>query len=230
MCNLLLFVATFCAVTAAPSHELKEYGNYDLQSAFSAVTAADGSQGYRIDAELIDQVVEDLASHAADYPPKFRTKEEQTRATRDATVLVELFEILARDDDAATVLLLKAAFVDRIAFNLDIKGAPEKAVHNYERALKREPDHPRANLSYGIFLAGTGALQKKSLPYLEKALKLGLGDARYTLGVVHLTLGDKEKAIEYLEAYQKTRPNDERSTQIIAAIKSGNIHIGSNGP
>jgi Tfp pilus assembly protein PilF len=142
---------------------------------------------------------------------------------------VELFEILAADDDARTELLLKAAFVDHIAHNLDIKSAAQKSIQNYERALKREPNNAQANLSYGIFLAGAGMPGEKTLPYLEKALKLGADDARYTLGLVHLSLGDKEKAREYLEAYLKTRPQDERAKQIIDAIDSGNIHFGKAG-
>jgi tetratricopeptide (TPR) repeat protein len=138
--------------------------------------------------------------------------------------LIELFEILAADDDARTELLLKAAFVDRIGHNLDIEGAPQKAVQNYERALKREPNNPQANVSYGIFLAGTGELQQKSIPYLETALKLGVADARYTLGLVYISLGDKEKALGYLEAYSKKRPEDTKAKEIIEAIHSGNIH------
>ena len=229
MFKVLLSVAVLCTAIVARGEDYKEYGTYDLSAAFEQIETANGDTRHKVDVKLIDQVVSDLAAHAKDYPPKFRTEEEKSRAVKDSTVLVELFDILAVDKDAHSVLLRKAAFVDSIGHNLDIPGAAEKAVHNYERVLKLEPDHAQANLSYGIFLAGTGTRQKDSLKYLNKALELGLDGANYTLGLVHLSLAENDKAIEYLEAYAKTHPDDKRASEIIAAIKAGNINF-SKGP
>jgi tetratricopeptide (TPR) repeat protein len=223
MFKVLLSVAVLCTAAVARGEEYKEYGTYDLSAAFERIEAANGDTRHKVDVKLIDQVVSDLAAHAKDYPPKFRTEEEKSRAVKDSTVLIELFDILAADKDAHSALLRKAAFVDSIGHNLDIPGAADKAVQTYERVLELEPDNARANLSYGIFLAGTGTRQKDSLQYLNKALELGLEDARYTLGLVHLAVGDNDKAVEYLEAYAKTRPEDNRTGKLLAAIKSGNV-------
>jgi tetratricopeptide (TPR) repeat protein len=205
--------------------EYKPYGRHDLRDALTTKKTEDGKDRYLVDTKVIDKVVRDLAAHAKDYPPTFRSDEEKSRAVRDAAALVKVFDVLTAKKDADPELLLSAAFVDGIAHNLDVKGAAQKAIENYERVLKAEPDNAKANLQYGIFLAGTGSRQKDCIAYLEKALKLGVDDARYTLGLVHLTLGDKDKAIEYLEAYSKTQPKDERPQQIIEAIKSGRVKI-----
>ena len=60
----------------------------------------------------------------------------------------------------------------------------------------------------------------------RKGEQLGGDDARYTLGLVQLSLGDKNEAIEYLEIYSQTCPTDERPKEIIAANKSCNIKFG----
>jgi tetratricopeptide (TPR) repeat protein len=218
-------VAILCGASCDVSgKEYSEYGKYDLRDALTTKVAGGGKQGYQVDVKSIDRVVDDLAEHARDYPPKFRGEEEKSRAERDAKALVAIFDKLTAEKDASADLLLKAAFVDGLAHNLDIRGAAEKAAQNYDRVLTRTPDNPRANLNFGIFLAGVGKW-KESLPYLEKALKLGLDDAKYTLGVVHMSLGDKEKAIELLEGFGKTHPQDPRPKQLISAIRSGEIRV-----
>jgi tetratricopeptide (TPR) repeat protein len=221
----LMAVAVLCGASRdVVAKEYSEYGRYDLHNALTTKTAGSGKQAYRVDVKLIDRVVDDLAAHAKDYPPQFRGQEEKSRAERDAKTLAAIFDKLTADKGASAELLLKAAFVDGIAHNLDIPGAAEKAAQNYDRVLTRTPENPQANLNFGIFLAGVGK-QKESLPYLEKALKLGLDDAKYTLGLVYMALGDKEKAIEFLEGYGKTHPQDPRPEVLIGAIKSGRVRV-----
>ena len=80
---------------------------------------------------------------------------------------------------------------------------------------------------YGRFLAGAKK-PKEAIPYLEKALEAGVGDAAYALGMTHLSLGDKQKALENLEDYRKRRPNDENTVKIIDAIRNGTIEFKMN--
>src|ERR1044071_9439460 len=103
----LLVVATLWGAScAARGEEYKEYGKYNLRNAPGVKASGAGKQGYRVDEKLIDRVVDDLAEHAKDYPPKFRGREEQTRAERDAKALVAVFDTLTADKNASTPLLL----------------------------------------------------------------------------------------------------------------------------
>ena len=77
---------------------------------------------------------------------------------------------------------------------------------------------------YGTFLAGVGK-PKEALPYLEKALSVGVIDAAYAIGMTHLTLGDKEQALKNLEDYKLHKPSDGRADQLIDAIHNGKIEF-----
>ena len=77
---------------------------------------------------------------------------------------------------------------------------------------------------YGTFLAGTGK-PKEALPYLEKALAVGVTDAAYALGMTYLTLGNKQKALENLEAYRQRNPNDGNVAKLIDGIRNGKVEI-----
>jgi len=80
---------------------------------------------------------------------------------------------------------------------------------------------------YGTFLAGVGK-PKDALPYLEKALSVGVSDAAYALGMTHLSLGNKESALENLEAYRQRNPNDMNVAKLIDAIRNGKVEIKRN--
>jgi hypothetical protein len=67
--------------------------------------------------------------------------------------------------------------------------------------------------------------QKESVKYLEKAYHLGIEDAAYTLGLVHLILGDKHKSLEYFEAYVRSNPDDESAKRLIERITSGKVEV-----
>jgi Tfp pilus assembly protein PilF len=140
-----------------------------------------------------------------------------------------IFEKLTAKDDADTQLLLTAAILSGFAHNLDIEGAADNAVKYYERILKREPNHPRANYHYGRFLA-SASKPRESLPYLEKALRSGVEEARYTLGLTYLTMGDKEKALDYLNAYSRNNPDNQEAKKLIEALKSGGLKIQTEAP
>jgi tetratricopeptide (TPR) repeat protein len=228
MTKMLVAVVVFAICVVAEGAGYKEYGNYDLRGAVKRSGGKNGDQGFKVDVKLIDKIVADLAAHAKDYPTNFRTRAEKARAELDAALLVDLFDQLTEDKNASAELLLKAAQVDAIAHNLDIPGAAEKAVENYERVLKREPERAGANLNYGIFLAGAGK-QKESVPYLEKALKGGADGAEYTLGLVQISLGNSKKAREYLKAHAKTHPEDKRPKELLDAIDSGRFHVKQVG-
>lgn len=77
---------------------------------------------------------------------------------------------------------------------------------------------------YGTFLAGVGKF-KEALPYLEKALSVGVVDAAFAIGMTHLTLGDKEQALKYLEDYKRRKPSDGNVDKLIDAIRNGKVEF-----
>ena len=77
---------------------------------------------------------------------------------------------------------------------------------------------------YGTFLAGVGK-PKEALPYLEKALAVGVADAAYAIGMTYLTLGNAEQALKNLEDYKRRKPGDTNVDKLIDAIRNGKIEF-----
>ena len=215
---IVITVALTCAA-AQPQKGYVEYGDYDARKCLKVAKAEDGKES--LDLKCVDGIMDDLARHAKGFPPQFRSKKEQERAERDVKTLSAMFAPIAAKDDAEVEILLRAGFLSSMGHNLDIEGSAEKAINYFERLLKKEPDHVKGNHLYGIFLAATATKQKESVKYLEKAYQLGVVDAAFTLGFAYLILGDKQKSLEYFEAYVRSRPDDERAKNMIEMIKSG---------
>jgi len=222
---------------AAPHANAKEYGHYDLLNGlFTTSLPADGKQAgaakeegkpsgdqqHALDVAYLDQVINDLAIHAKNYPPRFDTPQDKERAVKDTTELAGILDILlqTRNDPE---FLLRAALVNSIGYNLDIPGTGTKANALFLRVLEVAPDHPGANYAFGAFLGGAGR-PLDALPYLERALALGAPDAAYGLGFTYLSLGNKEQALKYLEQYRASTPGA-NIDELIQAIKDGKIEM-----
>ena len=206
--------------------QAKEYGNYDPKRMVTFSETPSGKQA-RIDLNYLDQILNDLGLHATNYPPQFDTPQDRQRAIQDVKTLSGMLDILVNNPSPNPELLLRAAFLNSIGYNLDIPGSGEKTSAIFQRLLAAAPSVPRANYMYGKFLAGARN-PKEAIPHLEKALAAGVGDAAYALGMTYLSLGDKEKALENLEDYRKRSPNDENAAVIIDAIRNGKIELKMN--
>ena len=169
----------------------------------------------------------DLSAHARSYPPQFDTPQDKQRATEDVKALSGMLDVLINVPDPDLKLLTLAGDVNSIGHNLDIPGSAQKANSVFRRLLAAAPSDPRGNYMYGTFLAGVGK-PKEALPYLERALSLGVIDAAYTIGMTHLALGDKEQALKNLDDYKQRKPNDGRVDQLIDAIRNGKMEIQMN--
>lgn len=219
-------VVAIALVVACGSATAKDYGDWDLKRILTKTETATGPQ-HGVDVVYLDRVLANLAAHAGSYPPKFDNEADKERATRDARLLTTMLDALTKDQSAAPELISRAAAANGFAHNLSIKGAADNAQAQYLRLLALAPDHSRTNHRYGTFLAGTARL-KESLPYLDKALATGTIEAAYALGLAHLGLGDKERALAYLEQYRKSAPTDAVVPKMIEAVKSGNVKINHN--
>ena len=201
----------------------KEYGNYDPKRMLGTAETSAGKK-HSLDAIYLDQMLNDLASHAKNYPARFDTPQDRQRAVQDVKVLSGMLDILINGPNPNPELLLRAGFLNSMGHNLDIAGSADKANAIFQRLLTAMPSHPRGNYMYGTFLAGAGK-PKESLPYLDKALEAGVAEAAYASGMSYLALGDKAKALDSLADYKRHNPGDGNVDKLMDAIRSGKLEF-----
>lgn len=201
----------------------KEYGNHDPKRMLTVSETPSGKK-HGFDLRYLDQMLNDLALHAKNYPPQFDTAQDRQRAVQDIKMLSGMLDILIVGPSPNAELLMRAGFLNSIGHNLDIPGSAEKTAAIFQKLLTAAPADPRGNYMYGTFLAGAGK-PREAIPYLEKALAVGVADAAYSFGMTYLTLGDKQKALQHLDAYQQRNPNDGNVTKLIDGIRNGKLEI-----
>lgn len=220
----LLLTILFALVTSGVS--AREYGNYDTKRLVTVTETPEGKK-YGFGGPYLGQMMSDLSAHARNYPPQFDTPQDKQRATEDVKALSGMLDALINVPNPDLKLLTLAGDVNSMGHNLDIPGAAQKANSIFLRLLAAAPSDPRGNFMYGTFLAGVGK-PKDALPYLEKALSVGVIDAAYAIGMTYLTLGDKEQALKNLEDYKRRKPSDGSVDQLIDAIRNGKIEFKRN--
>ena len=201
-----------------------EYGTYDLKKTYSTRDGDAGRKRIVVDLRYLDGIIDDLSSHAADYPPRFESDTERLRAAHDAKQLARVLDILSRGRNADRRILLRAAVVCSLAHNLDVPDAAAKADRLFRDLLVRYPGDAEVHFRYGMFLAGTGHADD-GLAHLERALAGGVKAADYPLGMVYLSKGDKDHALRHLKAYRKTDPGDASVESLIRAVESGAVTV-----
>jgi tetratricopeptide (TPR) repeat protein len=202
----------------------KEYGDYDPKRLLT-VSETPAGKRYGFDVAYCDLMLNALSAHAQNYPPRFASPQDRRRATQDAKALVGMLDIVMIDVPTPNpALLVRAAYANSLAHNLEIPGAAEKADSLFRKLLAVVPSDPEANHLYGTFLAGAGN-PREALPYLEKALSLGVVDAAYAIGLAYLALEDKEQALKNLEDYRRRVPADGMVDRLIDAIRGGRIEF-----
>lgn len=216
-----LFLAALTIILFSLAADAREYGRYDLNRILSTSETAAGKK-YSLDGVYLDRILDDLARHAGNFPPQFDTQQDRLRATQDVKTLGKIFDIVTNGPAQNRELLVRAGVLNSIGHNLDIPGSAEKADTLFRRLLAEAPSDPRGNYLYGIFLAGSGR-PKAALPYLNKALAGGMTDAGYSLGMAHLSLGDKTNALHHLTEYRRRKPNAVHIDTLIEAVKNGKI-------
>lgn len=217
------FLLALFVLSVASAASAREYGNYDPKRLLTVSETPSGKK-HGFDGAYLDQMLNDLSAHAKNYPPQFDTPQDQERATQDVTVVSGMLDILINVPTPNQELLARAAYLNSIGHNLNIAGSAEKANSIFQRLLAATPSDPRGNYMYGTFLAGVGKA-KEALPYLEKALAVGVTDAAYAIGMTHLALGDRELALKNLEDYKLHKPSDGNVDKLIDAIRNGKIEI-----
>lgn len=209
---LLLFASTAYA---------DKYGDYDTQRLFTVVDTPSGKKT-GLDVGYLDRMLNDLFHHAKDYPPRFDSPKDKERAVRDVKAASKLLDSVTGDPKADPEVLWRAALLNHFGYSLDVPGSAAKAVGIFQKILAANPSDPRGNYMFGDFLSSAGK-PKEALPYLQKAISLGVPDAAYTLGMTYVLLGDKENALKNLEEYRRRHPNS-GIDKVIDGVRSGKVH------
>jgi tetratricopeptide (TPR) repeat protein len=213
---LLCFISSTALAT--------EYGHYDPKAVVSLSETTPGKPAVTINVPYFVQMLNDLGSHAGEWPVKFDSIDDRHRAEHDVIALSAQLDAIA-DDSRDESMLFRLALLHAVGHNLDIPGSSEKAIAVFDKVLERWPDDPQANFRYGLFLAGTAKYRVAAIPLLEKAKSLGVIDADYTLGLIYMSLGDKDKAVANLKSYTARVPGDENATRALDDLINGKVEV-----
>ncbi len=201
------------------------YGQYDARQLLGPAPAA--GQSATFNTAYLDRMLQDIGQHAANYPPRFDSQADQQRAQRDAASLIGMLNA-AFATDAPPGLRLRMGMLGAYGHNLEVPNAAPFAQTHFSILLATRPDDPAGNYHFGQFLAGTGR-SKEALPYLTKARDKGVIPAFYALGMTHLMLGDKPKALAMLTEYQRAEPSDQNVGKLIPGIREGKVEVKRDG-
>ena len=216
--NLVLLVSLF----AFSCHALaKEYGHYDPMKILTVTKSSNGEQ-YGLDLLYIDRVIRDLSIHAGRYPTRFDSDDDKQRARNDVRVISGMLDVVVEDPGVGGDLLKRSSILNSIGKNLDVPGTAKRADRDFRNLLRRYPDDPHSNYLYGSFLGGSNKTNE-AIPYLKRAVELGIADAYFALGMAYVMKKDDKAAISYFEEYKEHKPDGRDVTGIIKAIRSGNI-------
>jgi tetratricopeptide (TPR) repeat protein len=178
-------------------------------------------QDGKVSSEVVDYFLDQISSHTRSWPPKWDYPGQPEEVAAQLNTIINALE-LARETSASNVdILWRLGLAYTYAYNLGIPGSPERANEIFQDLLFVNPDHPQGNLYYGAFLAGIAERVRESIPYLEKAARLGFDEALFMLGFVYVHLYDDNKALEYYRRYLGKHPDNEQARKLIEAIKKG---------
>ena len=211
----LLAVIVLCHLSA--SAHAKEFGHYDISSVISIDKSVPEKPTATVNISYFVQILNDLGSHAGNWPPPFDTVDDRHRAEHDVTVLSGLLDTVA-DNFHDESLLLRLALLHSVGHNLDIPGSGEKAVAVFDKVIELWPNDLQANFRDGVFLAGTDKYRRNAIPLLERAKALGVVDADYPLGLTYMSLGEKAKAVENLKSYTTRVATDENAARTLDVV------------
>lgn len=198
-----------------------------MMDAVKTEAMKDGTKRNYIDFTIVDRITNQIANHAREYPPTFQNAKERGEIESELRRVLAGVDTLLKNDTANPQLLIRSGFLYSMAHNLDLPFSAEKAAKAFDALLEVEPDNPRGNYLYGMFLSSTRKYQS-SARYLEHAMKLGIEEAKYTLGLNFLREGKDEVGLQYLEEYAKTHP-ESRAHLILKGHESGKLVFEERG-
>jgi tetratricopeptide (TPR) repeat protein len=103
----------------------------------------------------------------------------------------------------------------QIGLKLDDQYCFESASRHLREAIRQAAvvgsKLPEAHLQLGLTLTASGSLPKEAVTSFEKAIKAGLPDADYHLGIAYLNQGKTDLAKQHLEAFLSNQPDSDKA-------------------
>ncbi|MEX8505740.1 tetratricopeptide repeat protein [Leptothrix ochracea] len=166
----------------------------------------------------------ELAPHARQYPPNFESVSQREELVGKLKLLIRLLNAASAQYPDDQGILFRKAFANSMGHNVDLPGCASEAIKSYELLLARTPDDKSANFYYGAFLSSTTNF-RQSVPYLKKAISLGVEDAHYTLAFVYLKQNDPQSALPEFQEYLKVDPTNQTAKKMVNDIENGTLKI-----
>ena len=188
------------------------------------VTRADesGKTVHQLDINVLDYFLDTISGYSESDAAELNDPRKHDVVNKLGRLTQMLTELDTGADTDLNVLR-REALAYNLAYNLGFQSAQQPTDVLYQRLLQRDADDAANNYLYGTFLAQADTTREKSIGYLDKALKLGVKKANYTLGVVYITQGKDQQALTCLQQYSADYPKDARAPRLIAALKKGDI-------
>ncbi len=223
MLRQVKFFLMVCLVMLRPASGLLAAEEHVLQDLATTTVDAQGKEQHSISLEVVDYFLKRIAEHAKDYPPKFDSEEQRRTIEHELQSVILALAVVVQQQPLVPDPLLRLGYAWSMAYNLDAPGSAEETSHCFQQLLAVYPDHPQGNFYYGAFLAHTKTGQRASIPYLEKAVTMGVDDALFTLGFVHLSLEDKDQAMTYWRQYLSKHPDNTLVQAMLESAQSGKM-------
>ncbi len=105
----------------------EEYGHYDVVKVISVTGASTPNPQATVNVAYLNQILDDLGSHAGTWPPQFNSVEDRHRAEHDVTALSNMLDTIAENFSHSPPMLPRLAALHGFGHNLDIPGSSQKA-------------------------------------------------------------------------------------------------------
>lgn len=179
-----------------------------------------GARAASFNQESAEKFINELATHAHDYPPRFDSPAQGDRMRKQLSDMLPSINAASERAPQDPKLMFMKAYANSMGHNLDLPGCAELAVASYTELIALQPKFGRAYFHLGGFLASTGH-GADSIPFLLKAIELGETGAHYTLGFMYLMQGDKRYALVHLKTYLESKPDDAMARKVVADLETG---------
>lgn len=181
-----------------------------------AVLAADNE----VDITAIDDFLQLVEGKARHYPPRFTDRQERKGFESKLKETTQQLDTLASKDNASFDVLIRAFKASVMARNLDLGSVyTTKSLTYAQRILKLNKEDAEANFWFGFALSEGGG-QREAIPYLDKAMKLGVQEAYLATANNYIAMEQKKNATQILKNYKLKYPQEaEVADRLIAEIE-----------
>ena len=174
-----------------------------------------------IDITEIDDFLQMVEGKARHYPPRFTDRQERRGFEAKLREVSAQLDTLAANNNASFDVLIRAFKASILGRNLDLGSAyTTKSLKYAQQILKINKEDAEANFWFGFSLSEGGG-QKEAVPYLDKAIKLGVQEAYLVAVNNYLALTQKKNAIQTLKNYKVKYPEEsEIADRLIREIET----------